>query len=1854
MIQHLHNFGESFHSRPDSISLEEKLEDLEDTGEPEVIGENYETKLSKASQKELKEIGYPSDSIEVSREIRPQNNPKIVPDIPKNSPEYFTEVFNFLKQSNIKVDRKYKEYKKTEIEETEYELQSYETDLTPKEIQKAVQLDPDVPVDLEFLTQKQSSRQQFLHSNMKGRVFKFQHMKDRSIEYEYNGAEAKVCKREDKKSKIDLSIGEPFTVEIRKFETSLASKLGAQPEPLFLSMCLYDAQSKQPVSETFHLDFNSVGNYKQLGVLDLESLDPIFSLKGCMFSLENRNPNVYLLIKVLKILQGDEESASDPYVKYEKIKDISKLESHYKDYLPRLRFTRQTIGFTALPLFDNSGDIYEYNGVPYKEFRRCKTFITDAQIVSMFTPDGTQSLKKFKSFPASITVDIKELSSYDGFEEGPKDTIVMEKKKPFKLIKEFPLIPKLAFKEIYENILYVYPENVNLSGLNYQSSLSRNITIKVQFKDNDDDIKGKGLKAFYGKNSHDSYLMESQYTQVTYHNRHPDFVDEFKIKLPTTITRTHHILFTFYHVTCKPTKNSKDASVLGWAYKTLFNDGSGGLLNGPTKLTFVTKFTNEKGYLSSPPADSLDKKPFNVSFRSFSTLYPSDKHLANFYQKFQFIQETAKENIVEAVNMLGSSINSISQVPEQIIVENLPVVANQLIRIICSPYEKVRRKAFMGLIHVFDVTNQMENRSNERNKMLTDYVNNLFSNGQDKTPFLSLISEYNETIKESQSQQNRSSSDSRKYLSISWVIFDLIIKSISLYLESNKKLNSLVRLETLPNEFYDILEDLVSTISYEAAYQSGPLQVLAKDLNANFSLFLRDLLNVADRGIILSEMQSYIHKLSAQKKKHVAVLHEMKITNLQILSEYEHLFQISYPLFSDTPTTENDLIHETNVAGIVLTFAIDDLTNQERSIRERSYDLLSSMMKKFEYDDNFKKQEDRGKVATMFFPFILRLIKIFEKFKTRSHHKYLQYKTLVDAQEEQLSNCVMRINHIDPNNDTENQLPKLRDEEKVLKKNNADIKSQLEEEGKRVKLEVQNVLICFLFIIKNVPKPFLKKWWKKEASSAIVTFLQILKFTIESFKYPGKETLTMITSLGGSGTLSKNQLNESKSQIEDLMKQMENRTRSGTTGTGTGKIGRNFNINRNKNQSLTRNDISQSAIQNEQDLLAAMRWEGNLNTEIELTCVDILTEFSLDFADELFEVSTGNSATSGKDIIEIMFDIISYLLGPNHSEKGLIASLNFVHVFLESYGAIVFSNDTARPYSEILCTQLFKLCISKLPSTRSFATFELYNLLKGNFKESGNFAKTKSQTTTALSKLAQGNVETEDIQFIRSALSAIETYAKKDKEVETMKSKTQSPATRIYKKTTTNDNFPKQVAIHVERLSRTLLDTVKIKELQQSQADKEMMAELYLSIAMGYKHSPELSVTWMENLSEHHKKNKRWAEAAQCQVYNAAVSFQFMKLNKAKFVQNLDYNELVKLLPMLKNETFEELKSLFAETEQVVVAGAFTRVGFITIIKNAIEYFDFAEMYESSITLYKILLSIYEVSEDFLHLKSIHTDIAGCYGHLIKTKTKKRLLGSYYKVVYLGNIFGKDLNGVEYLLKMPKITRLAEVMDHLQKYYIFKFGKDKVKIIGEKPIDEFKNQDDIAYIQIIGVEPMYEKSAIYVDKFFVEIPFTKTGKAQSSNLSDQYKKKVILKVDKPFPALLTRRKVTSRQEIITTPIENATELVEKVTLALKTAISQDPPNLNSLQMVMSGALIPQVHEGVPQIIQTFITAEGASKLYKKEHVQKLKECLSVFLDLANKSVQYNGKHVKEEHKPLQIQFEKGLKTLEELFSKTLK
>ena len=46
-------------------------------------------------------------------------------------------------------------------------------------------------------------------------------------------------------------------------------------------------------------------------------------------------------------------------------------------------------------------------------------------------------------------------------------------------------------------------------------------------------------------------FSDNAYTAVTYHNKSPDFYEEIKIALPADLADYHHLLFTFYHISCQ-------------------------------------------------------------------------------------------------------------------------------------------------------------------------------------------------------------------------------------------------------------------------------------------------------------------------------------------------------------------------------------------------------------------------------------------------------------------------------------------------------------------------------------------------------------------------------------------------------------------------------------------------------------------------------------------------------------------------------------------------------------------------------------------------------------------------------------------------------------------------------------------------------------------------------------------------------------------------------------------------------------------------------------------------------------------------------------------------------------------------------------------------------------------------------------------------------------------------------------------------------------------------------------------------------------------------------------------------------
>lgn len=170
-------------------------------------------------------------------------------------------------------------------------------------------------------------------------------------------------------------------------------------------------------------------------------------------------------------------------------------------------------------------------------------------------------MKKLKCIPASLKLDISPCPSevkhcltteLEKVHPYPDD-----KSRPIKELLEFPVKEVLTPHYLYRNLLFVSPKELNFS--NRQGS-ARNLAVRVQL------MAGEGeqhaLPNIFGKSSCPELATEA-YTTVTYHNKCPVFYDEVKMKLPAALGDNHHLLFTFYHISCqkKLEQTSVDAPV---------------------------------------------------------------------------------------------------------------------------------------------------------------------------------------------------------------------------------------------------------------------------------------------------------------------------------------------------------------------------------------------------------------------------------------------------------------------------------------------------------------------------------------------------------------------------------------------------------------------------------------------------------------------------------------------------------------------------------------------------------------------------------------------------------------------------------------------------------------------------------------------------------------------------------------------------------------------------------------------------------------------------------------------------------------------------------------------------------------------------------------------------------------------------------------------------------------------------------------------------------------------------------------------------------------------------------------------
>uniref|UniRef100_A0A672RT21 Dedicator of cytokinesis 8 n=1 Tax=Sinocyclocheilus grahami TaxID=75366 RepID=A0A672RT21_SINGR len=550
-------------------------------------------------------------------------------------------------------------------------------------------------------------------------------------------------------------------------------KFDIEIEPLFATMALYDLKEKKKISENFHFDINS-DQMKGFLRVHTPHTDASTLARSAVFSISYPSPDIYLVIKIEKVLQqGEIGDCAEPYmVLKESIyfgkEKLEKLRNQAEGFCQRLGRYRMPFAFATVNIMsainstlerdtsdtDSKGTM-EKKGLPRRNSDRFSV-MEDNYILSGFKPAvpmctfikqegerlSDEDLFKFlaeikrssnqrrvKIIPGYLKLEVSLVpETVPGClspELIPVKPVSEKNPRAVKEVLEFPSSEVYVPHNIYRNLLYVYPLRLNLTN---RLTSARNITVKIQFMSGED--PSCAMPVIFGKSSGPEFLQEV-YTPVTYHNRSPDFYDEIKIRLPARLTEKHHLLLTFYHISCQQKQNQTGSveSLIGYSWLPMLNNDR--LQTGQQCLPIIldklpgnySLHSPEKLPAQVPPVKWMEnhKGLFNLELQAVSSVQTQDSHLERFFTLCHALEgkttfpirlgdEKISENMFE--HELKLSIISLSSSGLEPLVLFLHQVLDKLFRLIMQPMVIAGQTANLAQIafeSVVSVVNSLHN-----------------------------------------------------------------------------------------------------------------------------------------------------------------------------------------------------------------------------------------------------------------------------------------------------------------------------------------------------------------------------------------------------------------------------------------------------------------------------------------------------------------------------------------------------------------------------------------------------------------------------------------------------------------------------------------------------------------------------------------------------------------------------------------------------------------------------------------------------------------------------------------------------------------------------------------------------------------------------------------------------------------------------------------------------------------------------------------------------------------------------------------------------------------------------------------
>jgi hypothetical protein len=638
----------------------------------------------------------------------------------------------------------------------------------------------------------------------------------------------------------------------------------------------------------------------------------------------------------------------------------------------------------------------------------------------------------------------------------------------------------------------------------------------------------------------------------------------------------------------------------------------------------------------------------------------------------------------------------------------------------------------------------------------------------------------------------------------------------------------------------------------------------------------------------------------------------------------------------------------------------------------------------------------------------------------------------------------------------------------------------------------------------------------------------------------------------------------------------------------------------------------------------------------------------------------------------------------NQTEKVLIALMTYLRFFFNKYGTLLFG-----PYSDLallLCDSLMALCNSTVSTIREQAAATAYIFTRTSFVVSKNPSKAQFMMTVALSRTLQRTIPEKDelLNSIRSFIS----YAEQDPNNpqlcngdNILKQETGSSDQKsnngmlaflasIEAKLKELDmqkmrNFNNTIKSLCEGLEKLLQDTVSVNQTTSGK-DLQRTEDLLYRISEFYERIPELRFFWLRRLANFHKQNNQYEEAVQCYYRIAAVVFNYLRESNSPIIEGLPLDNFYSLNPNLS-----KMKNSLDLSGITVHSNEFTEHGLIALLRTIVETQALAEQYEHAIPILKILIPLFERSEDYANLSATHGSIKEMF-ELINTSIKEnsRFYSTYYRLQFFGEAWGPELNGKHFIYKMGKLFKLYKMKSKLTEL----FGSDIELITTPKKVDVRSLDPTKRYLQFTNVKPLLEEeeddeenlpfsltrkrktkfeSQINISKFYYETVFKGSkDKKVPEKVTNVHKKKVILRVKNSFPDVKTRLPVIKEKERILTPIEAAIENMQAQICKLENVLELNPPDISQLQLVLQGSVRAGVNGGPKDIVISFLSKFEYFK-YNREHVNELRRKCHYFLFLCEQALK-KGKHfTKSNEVAMYSELEKGFNETKSLFEEHL-